>query len=416
MTKKPNNYIVTFGTEMLIMLLGFMLFRYANQIMNEYGFSEYTIFRRTISLIVPLMMIGLGVAIPRFVSLHNSESSFFNAGLIWVLIAGGIIFVVLTIFQFYFADVFFGDRKFNDVVVAIGVLLPFMGVHAIIYGFLRGKMNALQANLAQLLNVGIIPIVVLFFSSSVVEIIYLNVIGLFLSCLVFSVLIIRQYEVQFSYTKFRADSKTLLTYGLPRVLGDFALLVLLSLPTYIYLRIDKDLLVAGDIAYGITLLNISAAAFSPLSIVLLPEITTFIANKRDDLIKRRFKHFVLAAVVLTIFGYGIYYLFTDFILSILLGNAYHPSIKETSLVILLGCFGYGLYIILRSFLDAIHVKAKNSINLIIVLVVYVILIFIMYLSEAHLNAYLYCFAASLTLLGLLTLVQTYRAINRLKWE
>ena len=56
MVKKYKNYVVTFGTELTIMILGFLVFRIANQQFDEYGFSEYSILRRTVSFLLPLMM------------------------------------------------------------------------------------------------------------------------------------------------------------------------------------------------------------------------------------------------------------------------------------------------------------------------------------------------------------------------
>ena len=120
------------------------------------------------------------------------------------------------------------------------------------------------------------------------------------------------------------------------------------------------------------------------------------------------------SISLTIVGYLIYYFLSDYILTILLGSNYRPSIEEISIIVLRGSFGYALYIVLRSFLDAIKVKAINSFNLTVVLIIYLSLITACYYLNRSFNDYLYAFVFCINLLGLLTLIQAFRAINSLK--
>lgn len=415
MIKKYKNYLVTFGTEMTIMVLGFLVFRIANQHFDEYGFSEYSILRRTVSFILPLMMIGLGVSIPRYISLEPKRNSYFISGLLWIFISGGLLVLVLTIGSNFFSSIFFGSKTYSTYITPMGMLLVTYGFHAIVYGFLRGKLNIYLANFIQFVNVGVIPLTVLYLSDSVLSLIYYNTILLFISCLIVTGIIFKKYTIPIKIDFLKVDSRILLKYGLPRVLGDFALLAILTLPTYIVLEMQNDILIGGDIAYCITLLNLVGAAFSPISLVLLPEIASFINQKRQDLIEKRFKIFVLTSVLLTTIGYLIFYFFTEFILSLLLGGNYRLNLVGYSRIVLLGSFGYGLYIILRSFLDAIHVRATNAYNLLICLALYLIFVYIGYLNNSTIQFYLYAFVISLCILGIITLIQTYANIKKIKW-
>lgn len=415
MVKKYKNYVVTFGTELTIMILGFLVFRIANQQFDEYGFSEYSILRRTVSFLLPLMMIGLGVSIPRYISLEPNRNSYFFAGLTWILIAGLVLLTILALGNSFFSDVFFGSDKYSEFIVPMGLLLISYGLHAIVYGFLRGKLNIYLANLIQFINVGVIPLTVLYFSDSVLNLIYLNTISLFVSCVIVIGIIFKKYDIQVNKKLAKEDSVVLLKYGLPRVLGDFALLAILTLPTYIVLEMQDDILIGGDVAYCITLLNLVGAAFSPISLVLLPEIASFINQKRQDLIEKRFKVFVIICLALTAFGYVLFYLFTEFFLQLLLGSNFRPNLIEYSRIVLLSSFGYGLYIILRSFLDAIHVRATNAYNLLFCLGVYLIFVYFGIKNESTVQYFLYSFVVSIILLGLITLIQTYLNIKKIKW-
>lgn len=296
----------------------------------------------------------------------------------------------------------------------MALLLVGYGFHAILYGFLRGKKEVYFSNLIQLLNIGILPVLVLFYTQDVKLLLYINSVLLLFNCLIFITIVFIKNGIKIELQSCKEDAVVMLKYGLPRVLGDFALLALLTFPTYIALSMQKNVLVGGDVAYSITLFNLVGAAFGPLSLVLLPEIAGFLAEKRVDLIKKRFYVFLVISLLLTLFGYALFYFFHDVVLNVLLGNKHRSSIFEIASIVLLGSFGYVLYIVLRSFLDAIHVKAKNATNLIVSLGVYVLLILYGYSKDVSLNSYLYYFVMSVNVLGILTFIKTYHTIKEIK--
>jgi len=382
--------------------------------MSDISFSEYTLSRRNISFLQPLLMIGLGVAVPRYVSIYPKRDSFLPASLILMAIVSFLFLIGMTLGSHFFSMLFFGDLRYQTYILPLCLLLIGYGFHAILYGYLRGKKEVYFSNLIQLLNIGFLPISVLLFTQNVQLLLWLNALFLLASCMIFGLTIFTQRHIFIDYQSLLEDAKLMLKFGLPRILGDFALLAMLTFPTYIVLSLQKNVVSGGDIAYSITLLNLVGAAFGPLSLVLLPEIGGFLAEKRFDLIKKRFYVFVFSSLLLTLFGYLTFYFFHEFILNLLLGENHRSEIFEIAKIILLGSFGYVIYIILRSFLDAIHVKAKNATNLLIALSIYILLIFYGSFKNVVLSAYIYYFVIALSVLGLLTFVKTYHTIKNLK--
>ena len=382
--------------------------------MADIAFSEYTLSRRNISFLQPLLMIGLGVAVPRYVSIHPKRDSFLPASLILMTIVSTLFLLVLTLGSRFFSNLFFGDFKYQNYILPLCILLIGYGFHAILYGYLRGKKEVYFSNLIQLVNIGLLPISVLLYTQNVQQLLLLNGLFLLVSCLIFGLYVFIKRQIKLDIQSCWEDAKLMLNFGLPRILGDFALLAMLTFPTYIVLSLQKNVLTGGDVAYSITLLNLVGAAFGPLSLVLLPEIGGFLAEKRIDLIKKRFYVFVLSGIILTLIGYLTFYFFHEVILNLLLGIDHRQEIFEIAQIVLLGSFGYVLYIILRSFLDAIHVQAKNAANLIIVLIIYVLLIVYGNSNDVPLTDYLYYFVVSLNILGILTLIKTYLSLKNLK--
>lgn len=413
-TSQYKNYIVTFGIEFLILLLGFIVFRVANEKMSDIGFSEYTLSRRNISFLQPLLMVGLGVAVPRFVSIYPNRNTFLPSSL-FIMGVISCFFVLISLFiNKLLAHIFFGDSLYAPYILPLMLLLSGYGFHALIYGFLRGKKEVYFSNLIQLFNIGLIPLVVLFYTQDIKSILYWNSILICSNLIVITVFIFKKHSIHLNKTAFKEDVVVLLQYGLPRVLGDFALLALLTFPTYIVLNMQKELILAGDVAYSITLFNLVGAVFGPLCLVLLPEIAGFMSEKRIDLIQKRFNVFVVGSLLLTFLGYLFFLIFHEFILTLLLGKNHRKELFDVASIVLTGSFGYVLYIVLRSFLDAIHVKAKNAANILLSFGVYVTLLVFGYLNTVSITTYLYFFAISVTILGILTWIKTYATLKAMR--
>ncbi|PJB14299.1 MAG: hypothetical protein CO118_09340, partial [Flavobacteriales bacterium CG_4_9_14_3_um_filter_32_8] len=118
--KRNSDYIFTFITEFFILLAGIFVYKFAANLEGENDFSEYAICRRTISFILPLLIMGLGVGIPRYVAFaHDNEkgqSSYFFAGLIITLTFALPILLIIYLLKTQFSFLFFGDASFEYLV------------------------------------------------------------------------------------------------------------------------------------------------------------------------------------------------------------------------------------------------------------------------------------------------------------
>ena len=357
--QRNKSYLVTIFFELSILVLSFLVYRLASETMTEFGFSEYTLSRRTVSLLQPLLMMGLGVAVPRYISYYPKRESILVTSILLLLFAAIFIFSILLINQNFFAKVFFGDTVYSDYLFPLFLLLLGYCLHALVFGFLRGKHSVYMPNIIQFINIGLLPIAVILFFSTVKEILFVNGSILIFNSLSLALFYKLKNKISLNKKTFYSDSITLLKYGLPRILGDFSLLFLITMPTYLILYIQKDMLVSGDVAYSLTLLNLVGAAFGPLGLILVPEISNYMNKQEYAEIKKRFYNFMFIALGITLIGFVTYWTLSETILKLLLGEDYRENINTVSRLILKASFGYALYIVLRNFLDAIRVKALN---------------------------------------------------------
>ena len=87
---KNKDYIITFIIEFIVLISSVLVYKLASNLPDNTDFSEYAISRRTISFLLPLLIMGLGVGIPRYVAFSvedaEKQGTFYVSGIILTLL------------------------------------------------------------------------------------------------------------------------------------------------------------------------------------------------------------------------------------------------------------------------------------------------------------------------------------------
>jgi O-antigen/teichoic acid export membrane protein len=410
-----SDYVLTFLTEFIVLVAGVLVYKFAANLSGKDDFSEYAICRRTISFIQPLLILGLAVGIPRFIAYASGggseklEGTFFMAGL---LVAISILFPSLLIFNVFskqFSFLFFGDEKFKYLIPYLSIMIAGMIFHALAYSYLRGKIWMKLANLFQLINIGLVPMIVFALFHTVNDVLLYT--GLSWLCVSLIMVVVILFKIQWSRIDLRSSLKQLLNYGIQRVPGDLVLAGFLALPTYFTAHVvSDDLKTAGYVAFSMTLLNMAGAAFGPISLILLPKASQAIVKKDFVQLKEFVRKLTTWTIVLTVAGIIFVELFAQQLIEIYLGAASSDLVLCVRIVIL-ASLGYTVYISLRSILDAYYIKAVNTKNIIISFIVFVLLSASLYIIAKDYLTVLYSFVVAMLVLGLLTYSETRKVIR-----
>ena len=108
--KQGPEYASTFITQFADLVCQILAYKLAAHFLGKQGFSEYAVARRAISTIYPVTLLGLGVALPRYIALSMRDHQaamrdrFFGAA-VWcvglaVLVIGLIINMMASEFSF----------------------------------------------------------------------------------------------------------------------------------------------------------------------------------------------------------------------------------------------------------------------------------------------------------------------------
>lgn len=356
-----SEYGSTFTIEMSVFISQLSVYKLASRFLGKEGFSEYAVARRIIAVICPLALLGLMVALPRFIA-HSREDGgsngrvgYLGAALCCVVVTTGTILGLSILLPGRLAVLFVGDRNFAQLVFPLSVTIVGLTFHTIMYAFFRGNLAMRWANTLQFINLGLVPPLIFIVQRHNVRAILFELgtvmffvagVTMFATAPWREVMFIRWWRV-----------KELLRYGLQRLPGDLALLGLFILPVTITAH-SSGVQQAGLVAFGMVFLTIVSAMINPLGLILLPKASLmFDAGKsgelQDHLVRLVKVVVALTGVISIVLG-----LLTNPLIRIYLGPEFSPAVSVVRLV-LLSTVPYSLFLLLSHVIDAFH---RNSVT------------------------------------------------------
>ncbi len=411
-----KDYILTFITEITILGSGLLVYRLAADILGKEGFSEYALVRRTISFLLPALILGMGVAIPRYIGYSYSNfkkaNTYFIAGFVILFSVILIFSLLINLFQKNFAFLFFGDSKYYYLIFPINVMLIGLIFHSVCCWYFRGNLSMIKANFLQLINMGIVPFLVFFLKDNLKEIILLNGLIIILVSFIFLTMILK--NITFERNEIYTNLKELMAYGIQRVSGDFGLSGLFSLPSTITAHIS-GVTIAGYVAFGTSLLNMVGASFAPLGLILLPKASQLVANKDFKILKYYILKILKVTFILTILGVVFFEIFANKIIALYLGN-FPSDLVMIARLIVIASLGYTIYVAMRSITDVYYVKAINTKNIFISLMFFLIMSIVIILMGKSYIFLVVGLVFSVFLLGILTLVEIKKLVKEIWFQ
>lgn len=364
--------LLTFLTEFAVLAAGILVYKLAAGRLGVDGFSEYAVSRRTVSLIQPAVVVGLGVGIPRYVALASagarpkSVDAYFAAGAAILVVAVVVLFAGMNLLENVCSSLFFGSPRYRHLVFPISAMVAGLTLHTACYGYYRGKLSMVRANGLQALNRGVVLLLAFAFGTTANQVLLATGIGLSGVSVVFLFLILRRME--WDVPEILICGRDLIHYGVQRVPGDFGMAALLALPV-VFVAHLSGLREAGHVAFGISLLSMAGGFFAPIGLILLPKATRLLTERNFPLFRNYVMKIQWVTFAVSLAGVLFYEVFADGIIRIYLGQPFDGLVGVTR-VIMGGGIAYAIYVALRSIVDAYHVKAVNTINILLSLCVF----------------------------------------------
>ncbi len=412
-----SDYLFVFLTYGISFLCTLFVYYYISHQYNHLEFEKYNLSRRVISVVFVLLMMGLVVALPRFIALMPKDrlysykiSANLIVALFLVIIITFTFFILVVLFPKFFGILFWNTDQYSFLLITISCFLISLGVFTVIFSFARGLSSMIYANIMTILNI-LIPIFGLLFVKNIESYYWITTASNFLISIVFLTLLFKKYNLKI-LTKIRVlfeQGKSLLHYGLPRIPGDLALEGLFSIPVFIIAHTNGSSS-ASNLGFAVALIPMVGTFLSPVSLVLLPYSAKMITQKDFYGLKKHinllFKLFIPAITFVIV----LLYFLSGYIVELYL-NKINPEVESYIRIISLVFIPYIVYLIVRSVNDTAYFKPVNALNAILALIILLGTTGIVYFFKLYNNPVLVGLVTGIYALGVLSYFSYKRIFN-----
>ncbi len=408
-------YLLTYGTSAVLMMCGLIAYRLASHQFSDISFAQYTLMRRSISFLVPLLMAGLAVGIAKCVAqtiagTKNSATGvqYLTVGTLAALASAGVWIGATTLYPQQVSYLCTGSGEYAALVQSLGPMLLGLLMSACATAYLRGQMRVSTANLLRVVSLGVVPIAVLssvnnpasFFSYCGLVVIAINALA------VVAILLTNRKQ---TWWPTRQTASKLLSISLPRVPGDLAFYGLLVVPATLAAH-RYGITTGGEVAYALSLLALAQQIVVAPSYLLLPEASALLSSGQRDRVASRVKKLLCVTTGCTLVLVMIVELFAEPLVRLHLGSS-TPSVTHAIRILLPAAIPLNAAICVRGVIDAANDKPIMPRICVVALASFVLLALIPWPATWNVTPTLLAFDASVLLLGGLALRATLRALN-----
>ncbi len=369
----------TFITQLVVLIMSFITIQLSAKYLGVDGFGEYNVARKVISTLTFPLLLGLGIAIPKYIASASGDfyrSFYLIFSALVILFFTLAVFIMISYFNIaFFSLTFWGNIKYQYLVKPTIWAVVGLSSHTLLSAYFRGLLKLNIVNTLQIVNIGVLPLTALFWckssTSKLLE--FLGISWCLTSIpLLLIITISGLFNIKFSKKEFYQTAKQVLVFGIIRLPGEFALFAYFSLPIF-FITQFYGVRQAGFFSLGLSFFQLCASFFEFSGVFLLPHISKLYEQKEYLKIKKN----VGIALILTSISCLVLVVFIEVIMEYLIkhyfGKEFIASISSNR-ILLLGALPYTVYMVLRNPLDAISFFPYNSINLVTALLIQIVIL------------------------------------------
>jgi hypothetical protein len=294
--KIPNNYYFILSAKIILAGISFIIMKIVQARFGQDLFDNYLLILRYSGFLVPMIVLGLGISIPRYVSFQmHKDKTFSNISYIvdtgMVVISMSIIFVLIFgLFLNTLINIdtylFNGQEYFSLLLVYSVGLALFCFAYAVMVAFEEIRL------------IEIIKIVIVGFGALSFVLILKNLsqylfVFTILNVIIFIFVIFRK-KIKFT----KKVNKDLIYFGLKRVAGEVMYPLLLSIPIVFSVN-QIGLSYAAELSFYFMITNVFILVINPVSTILLTKAVTIFESKTK--LYEFLKFGIIISAVLSIF-------------------------------------------------------------------------------------------------------------------
>ncbi|EEJ43355.1 polysaccharide biosynthesis protein [Leuconostoc mesenteroides subsp. cremoris ATCC 19254] len=368
--------LLTFITQLIVMFLGFIV----NKILAvKFGVADFGVFniaKRGGTVISFILLMGLGISIPRYLSMSfvqnkNTGAKYFSNAVLIIFFNSLLAFLLGLLFEKRFSIILFGTNNYSNLTIPIIIFAIGITMNTFIYAAFRGSGLYVLFSISQIVGQSLVMFSI-FMGSSVKSVIFLwGIISILFTLALALIVVLKrnsQYDMfEVSFKFYYHELKELIIYGAPRIVGEIIQFSYYLIPLII-INNKYSAHQTGIFSASTGILQMFLPFFSYLGLILLPYVSASIANKNFANVDRRISQLIFIYLCFA-FGAIIFgYLFTDFLLKLLYSSEFLNS-ENVVRILLFTLAPRSIFLLLRNPIDAISKIPYNTLLLVISLII-----------------------------------------------
>lgn len=368
-----RQYLITFFFSILGALVNFYFFRQVYINIGEESFYYYSFARRVISFLSPVLLLGIGISLPRAIGHYSKDENkighFFMISLFVLTLAALIWFLLNIICNQWFTQLIWGENTVitKHLNIALSIYLISLNVAACIHSYYRGKINAMMAGVIDILVQSVLPLSAFLLLNNLISIFYMISILVGILNIVLIIVIVKSHKLYWDrWPSLVNEIKEFLGYGLRRVPGDIFYAMLIFLPAY-FAGKYYNMKLAGLYSFGLSLLFLFNLPATAVSFVTLSRSASLLIKSKSTL-RREMRYLLILGLGYSILALLLLYLFLGDFLSIFFDQEF---MKYTQILfqMLWALPGLVIFTILRSLIDSAYIRPYNAYFIFIALII-----------------------------------------------
>ncbi|MCE5331068.1 MAG: lipopolysaccharide biosynthesis protein [Bacteroidales bacterium] len=410
-SKIGKDVILTFFSQLLILISLFVTNKVLSSQLSIESYGVYSIIKKNSAVISFIMLSGMGIAIPKYLSFYkakgeeNKTKSTLVSAILLILFSTILLGLLFLIFKNELTPIITGTLIDDGLFLSVIFYSFSICVSSFLYSFYRGEGDFFKYNISQMI-IQILILIGSFFNFG--QVLYvLNIWSivtlLYCSYLVYDDMVIyfKGFRIKDNIKLIKSSLKELLPFGFTRLIGDFVLFSFYAVP----LIITNSRFGISETAFfstGIMISNMITPFFAFLGMILLPYVSERFALNQHRQIQKSVNILMFVYILLSVFIGFIVYFNVEFFIELFFNKKYLESTGIVKILIW-SVLPQAIYLLLRNPLDAVSNFPFNTVNLTISFIVMVILF---NYSNSMINIS-YSFLISNIILSLLSIISWY---------
>lgn len=390
-------------------LIGFLMFAL---IQHRYGVEQlsiYMIMRRTISMLLPIVMVGVPLSLVRHLSVQEDPRRIQQTVVLGVLIPAclaSILMVLVELFPGFLARSLLGGEIYAEYMPPLLFAVAAMALVQIVLAISKGLHRINLATSLSILFFSVVPLVAYLASNSLTDFFVNYAVVLFIGGVFLLVYLVWPVQLHRSLLKFDAS---FVTFGFKGALSESLMMFLLWLPPFIMASSDA-ISVSGYFSLMMSLVLVTSSPIAPIASVIMPKFSRHLHLGQVNDLRILFLRTLifLGAVSVPLFIASL--LMSDYLAEYLLHGA-APLGQKATAVLLTASVPASVFYGFRNMVDVAFTPTRNLLNICIALAVFGLIFFgIITVDSLQTRvAVVTGFTAAMWTLGGLTLWYAHRA-------